>query len=56
MKLALFDTAKGMVALLDPVITRPMWTSLVFEHQGFAEAMKALFEDRWRQAEALDAA
>jgi len=26
MKLALFDGQHGMIALLDPVITRPMWT------------------------------
>ena len=43
MKLALFDGQLGMIALLDPVITKPSWTALMFEHLGFAEAMKGLF-------------
>ncbi len=54
MKLALFDGSHGMVALLDPVITKPSWTSLLFEHSGFAEAMKGLFEDYWRRATLLE--
>ena len=55
MKLAVFDGRLGMVALLDPVITKPSWTSLLFEHSGFAEAMKMLFEDYWRRAAELQA-
>ncbi|HLJ18091.1 MAG TPA: helix-turn-helix domain-containing protein [Bryobacteraceae bacterium] len=51
MKLALFDCSKGMIALLDPVITKPSWTSLIFDHRGLGEAMKGLFEEYWRQAE-----
>src|SRR5215467_7376898 len=47
MKLAVFDGSAGMIALLDPVITRPAWTSVVFRHEGMGEAMKALFEERW---------
>ena len=39
-----------MIALLDPVITKPTWTSLLFDHTGFAEGMKGLFEDHWRRA------
>jgi sugar-specific transcriptional regulator TrmB len=50
MKLALFDGRQGMIALLDPVITKPSWTALMFDHIGFAEAMKGLFEDHWRRA------
>lgn len=50
MKLAVFDGRQGMIALLDPVITKPSWTALVFDHIGFAEAMKGLFETHWRQA------
>ena len=50
MKLAVFDCAQGLVALLDPVITRPSWTAVVFDHGGFAEAMCGLFEERWRRA------
>ena len=50
MKLALFERQHGMVALLDPVITRPAWTSVVFNHPGFAQAMRGLFEEYWRQA------
>jgi sugar-specific transcriptional regulator TrmB len=50
MKLALFDGRLGMIALLDPVITKPSWTSLLFDHTGFAEGMKGLFEDHWRRA------
>src|SRR3954468_16598602 len=49
MKLALFDGRHGMLALLDPVITRPTWTAVVFRHEGMGEAMKALFEERWRR-------
>ena len=47
MKLALFDGKRGLVALLDPVLTRPSWTAVVFEHDGFAEAMAGLFESYW---------
>jgi len=47
MKLALFDGKQGLIALLDPVITRPAWTSLVFDHPGLGEAMKGLFEAHW---------
>jgi HTH-type transcriptional regulator, sugar sensing transcriptional regulator len=47
LKLALFDGHRGLVALLDPVLTRPAWTSLIFEHDGFAEAMAGLFESYW---------
>jgi sugar-specific transcriptional regulator TrmB len=50
MKLALFDGRLGMIALLDPVITKPSWTALMFDHPGFAEAMKALFEVHWKRA------
>jgi sugar-specific transcriptional regulator TrmB len=50
MKLALFDSRVGLVALLDPVTTFPFWTSLLFDHAGFGEAMKGLFEDHWRRA------
>jgi hypothetical protein len=53
MKLAVFDGRQGMIALLDPVITRPSWTSVVFEHEGMAEAMTGLFEDRWRRGRGL---
>jgi HTH-type transcriptional regulator, sugar sensing transcriptional regulator len=38
------------VALLDPVRTRPSWTAVVFEHEGFAEAMAGLFESYWCRA------
>ena len=50
MKLALFDGQHGMIALLDPVITRPAWTAVVFHHEGMGEAMKGLFADHWRRA------
>jgi len=53
MKLAVFDGRQGMIALLDPVITRPSWTSVVFEHEGMAEAMTGLFEERWRRGRGL---
>src|SRR5277367_1479627 len=49
MKLAVFDGARGLVALLDPVLTRPTWTAIVFEHAGMGEAMKGLFENYWRR-------
>jgi HTH-type transcriptional regulator, sugar sensing transcriptional regulator len=50
MKLAVFDGQRGLVALLDPVITRPTWTAVLFEHEGMGEAMKGLFENYWRGA------
>jgi sugar-specific transcriptional regulator TrmB len=50
MKLALFDGRQGLIALLDPVITKPTWTALVFDHPGMAEAMKGLFEVHWKRA------
>jgi sugar-specific transcriptional regulator TrmB len=53
LKLALFDGQDGLIALLDPVISKPAWTSLVFEHPGFGEAMRHLFEDRWQRAGAF---
>ena len=53
MKLAIFDGRKGMIALLDPVITKPTWTAVVFEHDGMGEAMKGLFENYWRRAASL---
>ena len=52
LKMALFDASQGLIALLDPVITKPTWTSVIFEHAGMAEAMKGLFEDYWRRATA----
>ena len=53
LKLALFDHTEGLIALLDPVISRPNWTAVVFTHEGMAEAMMALFEQRWTLAEEL---
>jgi sugar-specific transcriptional regulator TrmB len=53
MKLAVFDGRAGMIALLDPVITRPTWTAVVFRHDGMGEAMAGLFEDRWRRSRSL---
>jgi HTH-type transcriptional regulator, sugar sensing transcriptional regulator len=50
MKLALFDRKCGLVALLDPVLTKPAWTAVVFEHDGFAEAMAGLFETYWSRS------
>lgn len=50
LKMALFDCLSGLIALLDPVISKPTWTSLVFDHAGLGEAMKHLFEDRWQRA------
>ena len=50
LKLALFDSRRGLIALLDPVITKPAWTALLFDHPGLGEAMKGLFEERWRRA------
>lgn len=56
MKLAVFDGQQGMIALLDPVITRPTWTAVVFNHAGMGEAMKGLFEDHWRRGYSLSEA
>jgi sugar-specific transcriptional regulator TrmB len=53
MKLALFDARQGMIALLDPVVTRRTWTAVMFTHAGMAEAMRGLFEDRWNRGGAV---
>src|SRR6476661_6437776 len=53
MKLALFDGRRGLIALLDPVITRPAWTALVFDHDGMGEALKGLFEEYWKRGQQL---
>jgi sugar-specific transcriptional regulator TrmB len=53
MKLALFDSNRGMIALLDPLVTRPTWTAVIFDHPGMGQAMKGLFEDYWRRAAIL---
>ncbi|MBM3738137.1 MAG: TrmB family transcriptional regulator [Acidobacteria bacterium] len=50
MKLAVFDGTRGLVALLDPLVTRPSWTAVVFDHPGMGEAMKGLFEEYWRRS------
>ncbi len=47
LKLALFDNRCGLVAPLDPVLTKPSWTSVIFDHTGFAEGMSGLFENYW---------
>jgi sugar-specific transcriptional regulator TrmB len=51
LKLALFDERRGLVALLDPVLTRPSWTSVIFDHPGFAEAMSGLFDSYWERSQ-----
>lgn len=53
MKLAVFDGRCGMIALLDPVLTRPAWTAVVFDHEGMGEAMSGLFADHWGRAAAF---
>lgn len=53
LKLALFDGRKGLLALLDPVITKPTWTAVVFDHNGFGEAMRGLFEQYWHRSVAM---
>ena len=53
MKLALFDGRQGMIALLDPLVTKPTWTAVTFDHPGMSEAMQGLFEDYWGRAQNL---
>jgi sugar-specific transcriptional regulator TrmB len=53
MKLAVFDGKSGMIALLDPLVTKPTWTAVVFEHPGMGEAMQGLFEGYWRRSDWL---
>ena len=50
LKLALFDGKCGLVALLDPVLTKPAWTAVIFEHEGLSEAMSGLFESYWNRS------
>lgn len=54
MKMAVFDGEKGMIALLDPVVTRPTWATVVFDHAGLGQAMKGLFEEYWSRSNPLD--
>ena len=42
-----------MIALLDPVITRPPGPPWCSSHEGMGEAMKGLFEDHWRRSTVL---
>lgn len=53
LKLALFDGRFGMIALVDPVLTRPQMTALVFEHNALASALRRLFQEQWERAEPL---
>ncbi|MBI3667145.1 MAG: TrmB family transcriptional regulator [Acidobacteria bacterium] len=53
LKLALFDGRFGMIALVDPVLTRPQLTALVFEHDALSQALRRLFQDHWDRAEPL---
>jgi hypothetical protein len=53
MKLALFDQARGMISLNDPVVTNPQITALVFEHESLASAMCSLFEEFWSRGNPL---
>ncbi len=56
MKLAVFDGCRGMIALLDPVVTKPTWTSIMFDHAGMGQAMRGLFNDYWGRAAAVNSA
>jgi sugar-specific transcriptional regulator TrmB len=53
MKLALFDTLRGMISLDDPVVSHSRITALVFEHESLASAMRSLFEEFWARGEPL---
>ena len=53
LKLALFDGRFGMISLVDPVLTRPQMTALVFEHDALASALRRLFLDQWARAQEL---
>lgn len=52
MKLAVFDSEQGLIALQDRSVAQPMWTSLLFTHDGLGQAMHALFEEHWHRATA----
>ena len=53
LKLALFDGARGMISLDDPVVSHPRLTALVFEHRSLAAAMESLFDDFWSRGAPL---
>jgi len=53
LKLALFDGNSGLIALVDPVLTRPQITALVFEHATFASALRRLFQAHWERSQPL---
>jgi len=54
LKLALFDSQRGMISLDDPVISHPQLTALVFEHHSLYLAMNSLFEDAWKRGAPLE--
>jgi len=53
LKLAVFDGRFGMIALVDPVVTRPQLAALVFEHHTLASALRRLFLDQWERGQPL---
>ena len=53
LKLALFDGRFGMIALVDPVLTRPQLTALVFDHEVLAQALRGMFLEHWERAKPL---
>jgi len=53
LKLALFDGRCGMIALVDPVVSRPQMTAVVFEHAALVSALRRLFLDHWDRAKPL---
>ena len=44
---------RGLIALLDPLVTKPTWTAVTFDHPGMSEAMQGLFENYWSRAQSL---
>ena len=50
MKLAIFDSLKVLVCMLDPVMLKPLPTSLFIEHSGLAGSLELTFESIWKDA------
>jgi hypothetical protein len=53
LKLALFDSLRGMISLDDPVISEPRITAIVFEHPSLGAAIRSLFEEHWKRGKTI---
>lgn len=50
MKMAMIDTTKVAMCMVDPIMLQPLPTSLFIEHPGLASILKFYFESIWEDA------